>query len=117
MTLQSFKKYCSSKPGVTKDFPFDESVMVFKVMGKIFTLGNIFDFTSINLKCEPELALKLRKRHPEVKPGYHMNKKHWNTVELNGKLTEKQIKEQIDHSYDQVVQKLTKAQKEKLSQL
>lgn len=96
-----------SKPAVTETFPFDEETLVWKVMGKMFCLGNIRDFSSINLKCDPERAAELRERWPQIVPGYHMNKKLWNTVYLEG-LAPELIFELIDHSYDEVVRKLPK---------
>ena len=84
-------------------------------MGKMFSLSGIDDFVSINLKCIPELAIELREEYHSIKPGWHMNKKHWNTVEINGDTTDKKIYELIDLSYDLVVNSLTKKLKEELS--
>lgn len=103
MDAESFCKYCLDKKGVTEDFPFDEETLVFKVLGKIFVLTHIDTFESINLKCDPERAMELRERYEEIRPGYHMNKKHWNTVMVNGSLGDEMLKELIDHSYDRVV--------------
>lgn len=108
MDLEFLRDYCLKKKGVTESLPFDESTLVFKVMNKIFCLTDIDNPVSINLKCDPEKALDLRERYEEIKPGYHMNKKHWNTVELNGSLKKKIILELVDHSYDLVVKGLTK---------
>ncbi len=81
INLEDIRAYCLQKKGVTEDFPFDEETIVFKVMGKIFLLSNINDVDiSVNLKCDPELAVELRDKYESVKPGYHMNKKMWNTV-------------------------------------
>lgn len=107
MNIEDLRTYCLSKNKVTEDFPFDESVLTFKVINKMFALTNVdSEVLTVNLKCDPEYALELRERHPEVKPGYHMNKKHWNTVECEGALGESFIQELIDHSYDLVVSKL-----------
>ncbi len=103
MDVIEFRDYCMSKPFVTEHFPFDDITLVFKVLGKMFALGNIDNFTSINLKCDPERAIDLRIQHAEIKPGYHMNKDHWNTVEVTGNLPDSQLREFIDHSYDLIV--------------
>jgi|SRR6478609_6928297 len=108
MNIESFRQYCLTKPGVTEEFPFDEQVLVFKVSGKIFALTNIEEFDSFNLKCDPELAVELRDRYDVVQPGFHMNKKHWNTIILDGTVSDKLLKEWIDHSYQQVVNGLPK---------
>lgn len=89
-------------------FPFDETTLVFKVGGKMFALCNVDNFESINLKCDPELAIDLRERFLGIKPGYHMSKIHWNTVEVNSDVSQSMILELIDHSYDLVFSKLTK---------
>ena len=109
MNLETFRDYCLAKKGVTEEFPFDESTLVFKVMGKIFALTNINanDF-SINLKCEPEKAVLLREQYEAVKAGYHMNKKHWNTVYVQGDASNALLKQWIDDSYQLVVESLPK---------
>jgi predicted DNA-binding protein (MmcQ/YjbR family) len=114
MDIEAFRNYCLSKPGVTESFPFDEDTLVFKVMGKIFALAGVSDFNAVNLKCEPELAIELRERYPAVEPGYHMNKKHWNTVNFDGSISFKELKEWTDHSYDLVVNSLTKKERQLL---
>lgn len=106
MNIEEYRDYCLQKKGVSEEFPFDADILVFKVGGKIFALTDVNSFASINLKCDPEKAVELREQFPEVRPGYHMNKKHWNTVDVNGSLSDKQIKEWIDHSYQLVVQSL-----------
>jgi len=111
MNIESFREYCINKPGVTEDFPFDELTLVFKVGGKIFTLTDINEFESINLKAEPERSMELRERYDEIRPGYHMNKKHWNTVKIGGKLPETLLKELIDHSYELVYNSLSHREK------
>jgi predicted DNA-binding protein (MmcQ/YjbR family) len=114
MHIEAFYNYCLSLPGTSEDFPFGEETLVFKVMGKMFALTSIETFESINLKCDPLKALELRATHEEVKPGYHMNKKHWNTVSMSGDLDDEFITKLIKHSYDLVVAKLPKKDREKL---
>lgn len=108
MNIEDIREYCLSKKGADESFPFDEDTLVFKVGGKMFALMSLEEGASINLKCEPEKAIELRERYLEIKPGYHMNKKHWNTVLYNGSLSDKMIKELIDHSYSLVVKGLPK---------
>lgn len=116
MNIEEFRDYCLLKNGVTEEFPFDSDILVFKVFGKMFALTDVNSFASINLKCDPEKAVELREQFPEVRPGYHMNKKHWNTVDVNGSLSDKQIKAWIDDSYALVVQSLpAKTRKELLN--
>lgn len=115
MTLEDFVEYCLAKPGVTDEFPFGPDTLVFKVMGKMFALADAETFDSINLKCEPELAVELREQYDAVKPGYHMNKNHWNTVTVNGDAPDKKIYQWIDLSYNLVVKSLTKKQREALN--
>jgi predicted DNA-binding protein (MmcQ/YjbR family) len=103
MNIEIYRDYCLSFPGVTEEFPFDENTLVFKVAGKIFTICDVMEFESINLKCDPVKAIELREIHPEVVPGYHMNKKHWNTVMIVGDLSDEQICEWITDSYNLVV--------------
>lgn len=115
MDIESYRDYCISKPGVTEGFPFGEEVLVFKVMNKMFALTDIEKFESINLKCDPERAIKLREENSAVKPGYHMNKKHWNTIEMDGSVSDSNLREWIDHSYALVVDSLPKKTKDELS--
>lgn len=114
MNIEELRNYCISKKGVTEEFPFDETTLVFKVMGKMFALTDLEGDLSINLKCDPEKAIELRERHLCVLPGYHMNKKHWNTILIDGSVSNQLIQEWIDHSYDLVVTKLSKKQKDEL---
>ncbi len=116
MNIEQFRDYCLSKPGTTDDFPFDEETLVFKVMGKIYALTGVESFQSINLKCDPEKAIELREQYVGVMPGYHMNKKHWNTVMADGSVSDEYLLEWTDHSYELVVKGLTKALKEELAQ-
>ena len=114
MNVESFREYCVNLPGVTESFPFDDTALVFKVMGKMFALALLEGEKSVNLKCDPERAIELREEFSDILPGYHMNKKHWNTLLLSGDLKTPLIKELINHSYDLVVAGLTKKQKEEL---
>jgi predicted DNA-binding protein (MmcQ/YjbR family) len=108
MNPEELREYCISKKGVIESFPFDEDTLVFKVMGKMFCLTSLSEPDHINLKCDPDLAITLREQHACVMPGYHMNKKLWNTVLMDGSVSKKILKEWIDHSYDQVVAGLPK---------
>lgn len=103
--------------GATEGFPFDKNTLAFKVMGKIFALTNVETFEGINLKCDPVKAATLRDLYPEVKPGYHMNKKHWNTIDPNGYLSDVLIKEWIKDSYDLVVESLPRKEQKKLEKM
>jgi predicted DNA-binding protein (MmcQ/YjbR family) len=114
MIFDIVQSHCLAKNGVTEEFPFDSETMVWKVMGMLFCLGNINNFSSVNLKCNPEYALELRETYPQIVPGYHMNKTLWNTVYFEG-LSEKLILDLIDHSYEEVVRKLPKKQRESLN--
>nr|WP_294898009.1 MmcQ/YjbR family DNA-binding protein [uncultured Pedobacter sp.] len=109
MNIESLREYCISKPGVTESFPFGEDTLVFKVGEKIFLLTSLSTPESFNAKCDPEKAVLLREQHPEIVSGYHMNKKHWNTVYYNQNLSESLLKELIDHSYHLVFSSLPKA--------
>ncbi len=116
MNLESFRDYCLNKPAATEGSPFGEETLVFKVAGKMFALASLDEVPpSVNLKCDPDLALELRDRYEQVRPGYHMNKKHWNTVELDGVIAHSEIRKMIDHSYDLVVRSLPKTQRAKLA--
>jgi len=108
MNIEEYRNYCLSKPCVTEHFPFDETTLVFKVKNKMFALTNTNGPLTINLKCDPEKAIELRERHTSVKPGYHMNKKLWNTVDIDGSIDTNLIKEWIDDSYKLIVEKLPK---------
>lgn len=117
MNIEEYRDYCMAKAGVTEHFPFDDNVLVFKVMNKIFALADVDLFVSINLKCDPERAIELRETYDAVQPGYHMNKKHWNTIEMDGSIGDKLIRELIDHSYELIVAGLPKKDKEALSNM
>jgi predicted DNA-binding protein (MmcQ/YjbR family) len=108
MGLDELQQYCNKKNGVTESFPFDDETLVFKVAEKMFCLVNITPPWSINIKCNPEEAIELRELHEEITPGYHMNKEHWNTIDLNGTLKNSLIEKLIDDSYNLVFAGLTK---------
>lgn len=114
MNIETFYDFCTQLPATTEEFPFDETTLVFKVKGKIFALTNVDTFESINLKCDHIRALELRGRFEEVQPGYHMNKKHWNTVTIRGSLSDEFILDLIEHSYRLVVENLPKKDKVEL---
>ena len=114
MNIEDIRLWCLAKKGVTEEFPFDEVTLVYKVKGKIFLLADLEGELYINVKCDPEKAIELRERYSCVQPGYHMNKKYWNTVNIDGSVSDKLIKEWIDHSYEETVKKLTRLQKEEL---
>ena len=114
MNIEDIRLWCLAKKGVTEEFPFDEVTLVFKVKGKIFLLTDLEGELSINVKCDPEKAIELREKYLCVQPGYHMNKKHWNTINIDGSVSNKLIKGWIDHSYEETVKKLTCKQKEEL---
>jgi predicted DNA-binding protein (MmcQ/YjbR family) len=105
MNIESIREYCISKKGATESFPFGEDTLVFKVHEKIFALVNLDGDLSINLKCDPTLAIELRERYSAVTSGYHMNKKHWNTINLDGTVPDKEVFWWIDHSFSLVVGK------------
>jgi predicted DNA-binding protein (MmcQ/YjbR family) len=112
MNLETFYEYCLSKNGVTEHFPFDEETLVFKVGGKMFALSSLTQWEkgipSVNLKCNPEYAEELRAQYDDIKPGWHMSKIHWNTIEINRDVPDSLIKELIDHSYDLVFKSLSR---------
>jgi predicted DNA-binding protein (MmcQ/YjbR family) len=111
MNIEELRKYCLEKPGVSESFPFDEETLVMKVGSKMFALMNLDGPLSVNLKCEPESAIALREAFDAVEPGYHMNKKHWNTVHFNGSIKKNLLCEWIDQSYSLVFESLTKKEK------
>ncbi len=108
MHIEAYRNYCLEKPNTTESFPFDDKTLVLKVAEKIFTLATIEPFERINVKCNPTKAITLRKNYNSIQPGYHMNKKHWNTILLNGELSDKQIYKYIDHSYNLIIASLSK---------
>lgn len=114
MDVEVLRNYCLEKPGVTEGFPFDNETLVFKVMNKMFALSNLEKNVSVNLKCDPERAMDLREEFEAVKPGWHMNKKHWNTVSFNMDLGDRRLLDLVDHSYELVAKSLKKADRELL---
>jgi predicted DNA-binding protein (MmcQ/YjbR family) len=110
MDLADFREYCLTKPGASEEIPFGPDVLVFKVHGKIFALAALDEVPpTVNLKCDPDLALDLRDRYEQVRPGYHMNKKHWNTVEIETGIPDVELRKMIDHSYNLVIEKSPKS--------
>ncbi|MBN1187641.1 MAG: MmcQ/YjbR family DNA-binding protein [Bacteroidales bacterium] len=114
MNIEELREYCLSKKGAEECFPFDEVTLVFKVMNKMFALVPLDADLQINLKCSPEKSIELREKYPCVIPGYHMSKKHWNTIIIDGSISDKLIREWIDHSYDEVMKGLTKKFRDEL---
>ena len=109
MDLGEFREYCLTKPRAREETPFGPDVLVFKVGGKMFALAALDEVpTTVNLKCDPDLALDLRDRYEQVRPGYHMNKKHWNTVEIASGIPDVELRKMIDHSYELVTRSLPK---------
>ena len=115
MNIESLREHCINKSGVTESFPFGEDTLVFKVDEKIFLLTSLSNPESFNAKCDPEKAVLLREQYTEIVPGYHMNKKHWNTVYYNQSLPDSLLKELIDHSYQLVFASLPKAVQSKIN--
>jgi predicted DNA-binding protein (MmcQ/YjbR family) len=110
MDLAQFREYCLSKPCASESTPFGPDVLVFKVDGRMFASASLDEVPArANLKCDPDLALELRDRYEQVTPGYHMNKKHWNTVEIDNGIPDAELRKMIDHSYELVVKSLPKA--------
>ncbi len=114
MNIEELRNYCLSKKGVTESLPFGPDTLVFKVMDKVFLLTGMGRPLQFNVKCDPEKAIELRDKFNCVQPGYHMNKKLWNTITVDGSVSKKQLCEWIDHSYTLVVVKLTKVNQKKL---
>jgi predicted DNA-binding protein (MmcQ/YjbR family) len=111
VNIEEYRSYCLARKGVTEEFPFDNETLVFKVAGKMFALTDVTNFASINLKCDPEKAVELRDQYPAVLPGYHMNKKHWNTILLDGSIPTKLLQTWIDESYNRIVNALPKRER------
>lgn len=118
MNIEEYRQYCLAKPGTTEETPFDPDTLVFKVMGKMYALAGIEKFSFINLKCDPEYAIELREQYDgSITPGYHMNKKLWNSVSTDGSVPDDKIRHLINHSYELIVSKLPKKDREKLKNL
>jgi len=107
MNAEEIRSYCLSKNNVTESFPFGETTLVFKVAGKMFALLSLNYPLSVNLKCDPENAIELREHYPEITPGFHMNKRHWNTIDVEHLLDAVLLKSLIDHSYDLVFKNMS----------
>tara|TARA_R110002049_G_scaffold305738_1_gene503135 strand:- start:8661 stop:9023 length:363 start_codon:yes stop_codon:yes gene_type:complete len=119
MNIEHIRDYCLAKKGTSEDFPFDEEILTFKVLGKLFALTSLKGWESgmpsINLKCDPDYAEELRAEYTSIRPGYHMSKKHWNTVNIHeGEVQPKFLLQLIDHSYDMVVKGMTKKMQDTL---
>ncbi len=115
MNIEIFRDYCLNKKAVTESFPFDKETLVFKVGSKMFALSSLEGSSfSVNLKCDPERAIQLREQYDTITPGFHMSKKHWNTVVMDGRLSNEFIIDLIDHSYNLVVKGMTKKQRVEL---
>lgn len=111
MNIEQIREYCLSLPMATEDFPFDETTLVFRIMGRIFVLTDLEVNEWISLKCDPEYTQELRAKHHEIEAAWHMNKKYWNQVNYQSLLDDELIKRLIRHSYQQVVRKLPKSVK------
>ena len=107
MDLDTLREICMAKPGATEELQW-EVHLLYKVGGKIFLLIGLEEGNRFNAKCDPDWAIELREHHSEIVPGFHMNKKHWNTVHMDGNLSKKQLCDMIDHSYDLVLKSLPK---------
>jgi predicted DNA-binding protein (MmcQ/YjbR family) len=117
MFIDDYRTYCLSKPGVTESTPFGPDTLVFKVMNKMFAITGIDEFVFINLKSTPEKSLELRESHEGIKPGWHMNKTHWNSVFTDGSVSDQMIRELTDESYDLIVKSLPKKLQKELEEL
>ncbi len=110
MNIETLREYCMTKAGATESFPFDEVTLVFKVGNKIFALADTESRPiTLALKCDPERAVQLREEYDTVVPGYHLNKKHWNTITIDGGIRSSELQDWIDHSYDLVRKSLSRA--------
>lgn len=117
MNIETLRDYCLSKKGTTESFPFGEDTLVFKVMNKMYALTNLDGDLSVNLKCDPEIAIGLREEYSFVVPGYHMNKQHWNTIYIDDTIADLLIKAWIDQSYNLIVKSLPKKVQHELTLL
>lgn len=114
MTLEYFRNHCLSLPAVTEDTPFDPTTLCFRVGGKIFAIMDMEVFEYVNLKCDPERAVELRERYVGITPGYHMNKKLWNSVSVRGNVPDPLVLELANHSYELIIESLPKKVRESL---
>lgn len=111
MNIEILREHCLSLPATSESFPFDNETLVFKVVDKMFCLANVEPFESFNVKCDPERAVELREQYQAVKPGYHMNKQHWNTISADGSIADEQLLQWVSDSYELVVKSLPKARR------
>jgi predicted DNA-binding protein (MmcQ/YjbR family) len=115
MNIEEIREYCLKKKMTEESFPFDNDTLVFKVCGKIFLLLSLDSVPlQFNVKCDPQMAMQLREHHPCVRPGFHMNKKHWNTILIDGSVSRKSLQTWIDHSYEMVAGALSRKEFDKL---
>ncbi len=117
MNVEEIQEYCLLKKGVTESFPFDNVTLVFKVSGKMFALMNLDGDLSVNLKCDPDKAIELREEYPAVLPGFHMHKRHWNTIHIDGSVSPRLLQEWITDSYNLVVSKMSKKLRDELQNM
>ena len=117
MNIETLREYCISKAGVLESFPFGDDTLVFKIANKIFLLTSLANPNSFNVKCDPEKAILWREKYAEIIPGYHMNKKHWNTVYYDGSLSDSVLYEMIDHSYELVFNSLPKTMQNQITDI
>jgi predicted DNA-binding protein (MmcQ/YjbR family) len=117
MNIEEFRSYCLSKPGTSESLPFDNNTLVFKVLDKMFAACDIAEFQSFNAKCDPVKAIELREQYSGIIPGYHMNKRHWNTILTDGSVPDKVLIYLINHSYELVVSKISKKDREQLKKI
>jgi predicted DNA-binding protein (MmcQ/YjbR family) len=116
MTRDKILELCAKLPAAVEDYPFGDGVAVFKVGGRMFALVPLDEEPgSVNLKCDPMLALELREMYAAVRPGYHQNKRHWNTVDLDGSIEDDELRDMVEHSYELVVSGLPRAQRDRIS--
>lgn len=116
MDRKTFEAACAAKAGVSGSYPFGPEAHVFKVLDKMFALVAVdSEPLRVSLKCDPERALILRETHPAIQPGYHLNKRHWNTLKLDGSLSDELVRQLVDHSYELVFKGLKKAERERLA--
>ncbi len=116
MNIEDLRDYCLSLPAAEEKMPFDDKTLVFAVKGKMFCLMDIDTFEFVNLKCDPEIAIELRETYSEVTPGFHMNKKHWNSIKTDGNITDQMMKNWILDSYKLVVAGLPKKVQKELNE-
>jgi predicted DNA-binding protein (MmcQ/YjbR family) len=115
MTRDDVLALCSSLPGAVEEYPFGDGVAVFKVGGRMFALVPLEDTAqTVNLRCDPDRALELRAQYTAVRPGYHQNKRHWNTIDLDGTVDDDELRDLVEHSYELVVDKLPRAERDRL---